>query len=492
MDQDEKGDTKIIDGDERSIDELEDLRQIFRMTLDMICIADLESTRFLKVNPAFTEILGYSEEELTSVSFLELIHPDDVRSTVDVVNDKLKQGRKVIHFRNRYRKKDGSYVWLNWTSHPVPEKNITYAVARDITKLHIMKQSLMVSEERFQSFMDSTDDLVFLKGSELEHLYVNDSYRNFLGKGSKEEIVGKDDFDLLPENLATQCRISDREALSKNEITIREEKSGDKYFESRKFPVRLENGEIGLGGIISDITASKLAEKRVLEEKKKAEFYLDLLGHDIGNLHQGLSTSLQMALMFPPDDNRHRESLEIANMVAKKSMILTDSIMVLSKIRTQKPDLKQVDVGSHMKEAIDQVKSLYPEKEVRFNYPPVSYKMMAEDLLKEAFFNLLHNGVKFQEGDRPEIDIEVTESSGGELIVDISDHGSGIPDKMKGQLFRRFEMKSKDTRMGLGLSLVKELVERYNGEIEVGDRIEGNPESGARFRMRFPLIMEDS
>jgi len=110
-----------------------ELADIFSMSLDMICIADINSVMFLKVNPAFTRILGYSENELLNRSFLDFIHPEDVESTVKVVSDSLKKGEKVFDFTNRYRCKDGTYRWLNWVSHPILERGITFAVAHDIT-----------------------------------------------------------------------------------------------------------------------------------------------------------------------------------------------------------------------------------------------------------------------------------------------------------------------------------------------------------------------
>jgi PAS domain S-box-containing protein len=110
-----------------------ELQALFAMSLDMICIADINSATFLKVNPAFTETLGYTEAELLSVPFTELIHPKDIDSTWKVVVESLQKGEKVINFKNRYRCKNGEYRWLNWVSHPLPEKGITYDVAHDIT-----------------------------------------------------------------------------------------------------------------------------------------------------------------------------------------------------------------------------------------------------------------------------------------------------------------------------------------------------------------------
>jgi PAS domain S-box-containing protein len=110
-------------------------RTIYEMAGDMICIADIKTASFIDVNPSFSRILGYDKKELLNRPFLDFIHPDDVKSTIKVIEDELKKGKTVISFVNRYRTKNGNYKWLDWNSYPIPEKGITYAVAHDITEI---------------------------------------------------------------------------------------------------------------------------------------------------------------------------------------------------------------------------------------------------------------------------------------------------------------------------------------------------------------------
>lgn len=113
----------------------DELRSIFELSLDMVCIADIRTSTFVKVNPAFERILGYRCEDIVGQSFLDFIHPDDVEATRAVVAEKLQAGESVVNFKNRYRCADGTYRWLSWTSHPKPEQGLTYAIARNITEL---------------------------------------------------------------------------------------------------------------------------------------------------------------------------------------------------------------------------------------------------------------------------------------------------------------------------------------------------------------------
>ncbi len=143
----------------------EELAEIFAMSLDIICIADMKTATFIRVNPAFKNTLGYSENDLLEKPFYDFIHPDDINATRTVIEQQLQKGVKVINFENRYRCKDGSYRWLSWVSHPNKEKSVTFAVARDITA---WKQN----EEALKKYRDELEYRVKDRTAEVEK--VND------------------------------------------------------------------------------------------------------------------------------------------------------------------------------------------------------------------------------------------------------------------------------------------------------------------------------
>jgi PAS domain S-box-containing protein len=108
----------------------EELDQFFNVTLDLLCIAQMDGY-FLRLNPAWERILGYTREELMAKQFFEFVHPDDLERTLKAVSALVSE-QKLIHFENRYRTKDGTYRWLEWTS--APAGNLIYAAARDLTE----------------------------------------------------------------------------------------------------------------------------------------------------------------------------------------------------------------------------------------------------------------------------------------------------------------------------------------------------------------------
>jgi len=108
----------------------EELDQFFNVSLDLLCIANTDGY-FLLLNQTWERTLGYSREELMAKRFLDFVHPDDLVKTQEAVSALASQ-QKVIYFENRYRCKDGTYRWLEWSS--APAGNLIYASARDITE----------------------------------------------------------------------------------------------------------------------------------------------------------------------------------------------------------------------------------------------------------------------------------------------------------------------------------------------------------------------
>ncbi|MDX6618621.1 MAG: hypothetical protein QOK36_1007, partial [Gaiellales bacterium] len=104
----------------------------FTLSLEMLCVAGLDGF-FRRLNPAFEHTLGYTLEELQSQPFVDFVHPDDREATLAEVAQ-LATGVETISFENRYRCKDGSYVWLAWTTRPSVETGVLYAAAHNITE----------------------------------------------------------------------------------------------------------------------------------------------------------------------------------------------------------------------------------------------------------------------------------------------------------------------------------------------------------------------
>lgn len=125
----------------------EKLGTFFNISEDLMCIANFDAY-FIEMNPAFMEVLGYSEDELRRTSFIEFVYHEDVEKTKEAMQ-KLKLGESIENFINRYQKKDGSYAWLMWNA--IPHNGFVYATARVVTELVEVRKKL---EERIKEFED--------------------------------------------------------------------------------------------------------------------------------------------------------------------------------------------------------------------------------------------------------------------------------------------------------------------------------------------------
>jgi two-component system, sensor histidine kinase and response regulator len=120
----------------------EELDRFFKLSLDLFCVATFDGY-FIRVNPAWQRVLGFSDAELRASPYMEFVHPDDRAATINVLSA-LTTGEDLIDFENRYRSRDGSYKWLQWSAAPFPKQGLIYAAARDVTERKAVEEALRV------------------------------------------------------------------------------------------------------------------------------------------------------------------------------------------------------------------------------------------------------------------------------------------------------------------------------------------------------------
>ncbi len=118
----------------------EERDRFFTLSLDMLCIVGFDGC-FKRVNPAWQRVLGYSEEDLLSRSYIDFVHPDD-RPATRAEARKLAEGKQVVYFENRFLHKDRTVRWLLWASAPIPEQQVVYGAARDITERKAAEETM--------------------------------------------------------------------------------------------------------------------------------------------------------------------------------------------------------------------------------------------------------------------------------------------------------------------------------------------------------------
>jgi PAS domain S-box-containing protein len=133
----------------------QEFQNFFELSKDLVCIANINGT-FQKVNPAFTTVLGYSKEELESISFVGFIHSEDIEITSKEV-EKLAQGQKTISFENRYRCKNGAFVLLSWNVTPDPETGNLYCIARDVTFERSQQEIVVQTSNELKAILNASE-----------------------------------------------------------------------------------------------------------------------------------------------------------------------------------------------------------------------------------------------------------------------------------------------------------------------------------------------
>ncbi|HEY2352653.1 MAG TPA: ATP-binding protein [Candidatus Acidoferrum sp.] len=143
----------------------DELDRYFTLSIDMLCILG-SNGYFKRVNPAWEKVLGYSTEELLSKPRMEFIHPEDWAASVQEI-EKLSKGVPTVEFENRYLCKDGTYKWLSWHATPLPEQQLIYAVARDVTELKLAQAELLRAKEQAENSNKFKDQFLSTMSHEL-------------------------------------------------------------------------------------------------------------------------------------------------------------------------------------------------------------------------------------------------------------------------------------------------------------------------------------
>lgn len=264
----------VRDITERKIyeEKLKEYQYFFNNSNDLISIAN-DRNYFEIINPTFQKVLGYSEKELLEKQFLDYIHPDDINPTLQEI-EKLKTGVPSINFTNRYRKKDGNYLLLEWNSNTDPVTGKFYAVARDITEKKKAEDDLKNSNERFlKIFQNNAIGMVLVN---LETNKFQDANEFFIKKFgyTKEEVIGKTSTEIKiiePESYEKVLTLLKQQGYVKDFEALVRKKNGETFWSISSIqPMKINNENFFLSSFF-DITELKKVESEVKRKSVELE-----------------------------------------------------------------------------------------------------------------------------------------------------------------------------------------------------------------------------
>jgi PAS domain S-box-containing protein len=250
----------------------ENLDSLFNLVPELICIASTDGY-FIKLNPAWETLLGFSIAELMSKPYVEFIHPDDVKPTYAEVEKQL-QGKQTINFTNRYRCKNGGFRTLNWVAIPSPDQKLLYAAARDITESIAKENELLANEEKYHAFFENSMDAILLTSPEGGISEANKAACEMLGY-TESELIGQGRngiVDLTDPRLPVLLTERAKHGKARGELTLI--KKGGLKFQSEVSSAFFTdiNGFTRTIMIINDITERKLIENTYIARVRLLQF----------------------------------------------------------------------------------------------------------------------------------------------------------------------------------------------------------------------------
>lgn len=254
-----------------------------------------------------------------------------------------------------------------------------------------------------------------------------------------------------------------------------------------------------------DITEKKKSEQKLIKSERnyqdaydRANFYKDLFAHDINNILQNVLSAAEICFLNldqPEKVNNIKETLNIIKDQVKRGANLVSNVRKLSQLEEKKVLVEKIEVNENIVHAIEFTRNSFSEKKIDIKTENFNKKfhVYANELLLDVFENVLINAVKHNDNLTAKIVIKFSsELRQGKkfLKMEFIDNGMGISDDRKELIFQRQDKNCKKVSgMGLGLSLVKKVVESYEGHIWVEDKVKGDRSKGSNFIILIPEVI---
>jgi len=254
-----------------------------------------------------------------------------------------------------------------------------------------------------------------------------------------------------------------------------------------------------IGGSIDEEQAKrKRAETSSQKALNRAEFYKDLFTHDISNILQSIRSTNHF-IRNPQNKGDPQEIKELADMINEqvdRGAKLVSTVRRLSQLDEEVTPIASVDAMNYLNESVRVLKNYFQNKDIKIQINSFKEKLIiqANELLQDVFENILINAAKHNDNDVIEITIHISMHTQNDIEnykLEFKDNGIGIIDERKSTIFQRGNSMPKERGgMGLGLSLVKKIIESYNGKIWVEDRIKNDHLKGSNLIILIPKIHE--
>ncbi len=423
------------------------------------------------VNEGIERIYQGNAPELLGQDFRKFMK-DDMAALVANHYDKRRMGKDVpVVYPTSFLRKDGKEITIETRVSMVigPDNKLKIiAHVLDITQMENDLSALEESKTRYKLLVETMNDGLAIDDTEGQMTYVNDAFCRMLGC-EPDELIGKNWSELTDEMTLedTMAKMADR----KSGISERYEltwchKSGDTVptIVSATPYVDSDGKFAGTFASITEISAQKDAEESI-------QFYLDLLSHDIANQLQVIMTSSGLLEEDVPASYVKDAQQDIFDAVERCNRLIT-KVKRAGQIRNI--PISSIDLVDVLDEKTAVLERVYNAKIHRTGSKKTTM-VNADGLLGELIWNLLENSARHNPTDNKEVWVSV-KSKGDSVFLAIGDNGPGLSDTRKKNLFTE-----RSHAGGVGLKLVRQMIRKYSGSIEVLNRVKDSPSEGLNF-----------
>lgn len=374
------------------------------------------------------------------------------------------------------------------------------------------QQRIQENEHFLDAIIEHIPNMVFVKDAEqLKFVRFNSAGEKLLGY-SRDELIGKNDYDFFPKEQADFFTSKDREIIAGRKLmdipeeSISTKSSGQRYLHTRKIPILTDDGSPRyLLGISEDITERKQAEEAIrrlnaeLEQRvaqrtaqleaanKELEEFSYSMSHDMRTPLRALDGFSKILLEEHSAclDDEGKRLLGVLRDSAQHMGRLVDDILHYLSMGRRRMEYGAVDIAKLAAEIIAELQVAAPARRLRLEIGTLPPAWGDGDMLREVLQKLLSNAVKFSPADG-EVSIEIGgETQQEENIYSVRDHGIGFDMSYVNKLFRVFERVHPTGQYkgsGIGLAIVKRIIIRHGGRVWA----EGKLNEGATIYFALP------
>jgi PAS domain S-box-containing protein len=473
-----------------------------------IYLFDAETLRFERVNRAARENLGYSMEELSEMTPLDL-KPEFTPEQFAALVQPLLEGRlEVVRFETRHRRKDGSLypVDIDLQYSRAGERPLFMALILDITERREAERELVESRERLRAVVDTAVDGIITIDERGFMETVNPAAERIFGYTS-EEMVGRNVSMLMPEPyhsehdgyLERYLRTGERKIIGIGRAVPGRRSDGSTFPLELSVSESVLEGRRFFTGMVRDITERQRAADQLMAAKEAAEQanqaksqFLTIMSHELRtplNAIMGYEDILTTEITGPLNPLQKNHLLRIKS-GARQLLDLINQILSLARIESGKEEIvsESADLRDLAEESASLIEGLAEQKRLtlRTRLPGDSVRTVTDTgKVRQILLNLLGNAVKFTEEGEVELSMSVAER---QVTIRVRDTGPGIPEEMHDRIFEPFvQADLSATRRhggtGLGLAVSRQLARMLGGDLV----IEPGEGSGSTFALTLPI-----